>query len=100
LTLIPLEKGYHKGLEILKPPEDNDWWDGEFTHFDFDSLFSELANSAPKTMADKSFQQSKWIINSKDRNEPVEWHEANLNFFSEFFISYLKEEGKNVEHFL
>jgi hypothetical protein len=97
--LIPLEKGYHKGLEILKPPEDDDWWDGDFTHFDFDSLFSELANSAPKTMADKSFQQTKWIINSTLQPEPVQWDESNLSFYSDSFLTFLQDGKKNLAVF-
>lgn len=93
LKTLPLAKGYHAGLEILSPPEDDDWWEGDFVHFDFDSTFNEIANLAPKTMADKSFEQTKWIIKSNG-NKPVEWNEANLTFFSGFFINFLEDNGK------
>jgi hypothetical protein len=90
-----LEKGYHEGLDILSPPEDNDWWEGDFTHFDFDSTFQQIAEYAPKTMANKSFEKTKWIINSTNHNEPVQWNESNQKFFGDFFIKYLQEKGKN-----
>ena len=35
-------------------------------------------------MVDKSFEGTRWIITSTNRNEPVEWNEFNLTFFSEF----------------
>lgn len=94
----PLETGYHAGLEILSPPEDDEWWDGEFSHFDFESTFNEIAKVVPKTMADKSFEQKKMVIKSTNRNEPVEWNESSVTFFSEFFMNFLQEEGK-IEHF-
>jgi|SRR5882762_4851529 len=95
LTRNSLEKGYHKGLGILSPPENDDlWWDGDFTHFDFDSVFREIGTSAPRTMADKSFKEMKWTIKSTTQNEPVGWNESNLTFFSDFFINFL-EEGKS-----
>jgi hypothetical protein len=96
LKTIPLEKGYHAGLEILSPPEDDEWWDGEFTHFNFKTIFNDIATSVPKTMANKSFEQTKWIIKSTtNRNEPVEWNESNITFFSGFFINYLTIKGKD-----
>jgi hypothetical protein len=94
LTRIPLETGYHSGLGILFPPGDDDWWDGEFSHFDFDATFGEIINSVPKTMADKSFEKVKWVIESTNRNQPAKWNEANLTFFTESFIDFLMEEGK------
>lgn len=94
LTRILSEKGYHAGLGILFPPDHDDWWDGEFTHFDFAGTFKEIVKSVPKTMADKSFQDVKWAIECSDAIEPVEWNEAKMTFFSEFFVQFLREEGK------
>jgi hypothetical protein len=96
--LIHLERGYHKDLEVLKPPEDDDWWDGDFTHFDFNSLFSELAKTAPETMADESFGQ-KWIIDSTIENEPEQWDESKVTFYSDFFLTFLKEGKQKVTCF-
>lgn len=93
LTQIPLEEGFHNGLEILFPPRDDDWWKGNFTHFNFNAIFNQIAKSAPPTMADESFE-NKWIINSSHRNEPVEWNEWELTFFSDFFVGFL-ELGKD-----
>jgi hypothetical protein len=94
LTWIPSEKGYHSGLEILFPPDDDNWWDGEFTHFDFKATFNEIVKSVPKTMADTSFENVKWTIECTGANEPVEWNEAKIAFFSESFVAFLTEEGK------
>ena len=97
LTKISLEKRHQKGLEILDPPEDDNWWDGKFTHFNFNSLFNEIAKSAPKTMADKSFT-AKWIL-STNRNEPELWNESGITFFSDYFVNFLKE-GKILNIFI
>src|ERR1700721_376218 len=94
LTPIPLEKGYHEGLDILFPPEDEKWWDGNFNHFNFDSLFNDIAKSAPRTMADKSFSETKGIINSTNRDEPYKWNESETTFFSNYFVDFL-QDGKN-----
>ena len=100
---IPYSRPYslkkRKGLEILDPPEDDNWWDGKFTHFNFNSLFNEIAKSAPKTMADKSFT-AKWIF-STNRNEPELWNESGITFqvFSDYFVSFLKE-GKILNIFI
>ena len=98
LTRILLAKGYNEGLEILSPPKDDDWWDGDFTHFDFDSTFKELAKSVPKTMADKGFKSVKWTIETTSPDMPVEWNDTNIAFFSHFFIQFLRVYGK-VEPF-
>jgi hypothetical protein len=93
LTPIHLAKGYHEGLDILFPPEDDEWWNGGFTHFNFDRVFNEIANSVPKTMADKSFKDLKWNINSRDENEPEHWDDSEIYFFSDYFVEFL-ETGK------
>jgi hypothetical protein len=93
LTRIRLENGYHSGLGILFPPEDDDWWDGEFTHFNFDRTLAEIVKSVPKTMALKSFQPVKWILECGNQNEPATWNESDLTFFSEVFIDFLEKEG-------
>ena len=87
-------------MDYLSPPANNEgWWEGDFSsYFDFDALFNDIVESVPKTMADKSFEDTKWIIESSNNNEPANWNESNLSFFSEFFINYLESEGK-VEHF-
>jgi hypothetical protein len=76
----------------LFPPEDDNWWDGNFTHFDFDTTFNEIANTAPKTMADKSFKDLKWILGS-NQTEPDRWNESEISFFSDFFMNFL-QDGK------
>jgi hypothetical protein len=98
LTTIFLEKGFLPGLEILSPPADDEWWKGVFAHFKFKSKFNEIAKEVPKMMADKSIEQIKWTIESTNRNEPVEWNDSNITFFSDFFIRFLMEKGKH-EHF-
>jgi hypothetical protein len=94
LTHIYLEKGYHPGLEILFPPEDDEWWDGEFSHFNFKATFNEIVKSVPKTMANQSFKTIKWTIECTNATEPVDWNKVNVTFFSDFFINFLKEEGR------
>lgn len=91
---IPLEKGYYDNLGIMNPPKDDDWWERKFTHINFDSLFDQIANIVPETMAKESFKKTKWIIDSKDRNEPVKWHESDLIFFSDDFKIFLQQRGK------
>ena len=46
-------------------------------------------------MADESFQEIKWIIKSTNRNRPSEWNESELNLFSEHFMKFLLQEGKD-----
>jgi hypothetical protein len=94
LTPISSEKGYHSGLEILSPPEDDDWWDGNFTHFDFEKTFNKIAGSVPKTMADKSFEPVKWVTKCSNENEPTEWNECKLTFYSEVFVGFLQDKGR------
>ena len=53
--------------------------------------------SVPKTMADKSFEDTKWIIKSNG-DKPDEWNDSNLRFFSETFINFLVDKCR-VEHF-
>lgn len=88
---VPLEEGFQKGLDILFPPEDGSWWEGNFNHFNFDAIFKQIAHSAPKTMADNSFKEIKWVINSSNRNEPDIWNESDFTFFSEYFMNYVLE---------
>jgi hypothetical protein len=49
-------------------------------------------------MAEESFKDIKWTVPSTNENEPADWNESSLIFFSNFFIQFLQEEGK-VEHF-
>jgi hypothetical protein len=96
LTTIPLEKGFLPGLGILSPPKNDEWWNGDLINFE--SKFDEIAKSVPLTMTDKSFEEIKLNIKSSNRNEPVEWNESKITFFSEFFMKFLEEKGKH-EHF-
>jgi hypothetical protein len=92
---IPLEQGFHEGLDILFPPKDDDWWKGDFTHFDFNEVFNEIAKSVPITMANESFKEIKWIVKSTNRNEPAGWNESELTFFSEYFMNYFLKKGRD-----
>ena len=56
-----------------------------------DSLFDEMANEVPQAMVKESFQEIKWVIDSKNKNEPVGWNESNLTFFSGYFMEFLRE---------
>jgi hypothetical protein len=96
LTTIPLEKGILPGLGILSPPNDDKWWNGDLKNFD--SKFEEIAKSVPKTMTDESFEEIKLNIKTTNRNEPVEWNESKITFFSANFMKFLVEKGKH-EHF-
>jgi hypothetical protein len=96
-TPIPPEKGFHEGIEALYPPHDDTWWDGEFGHFDFDSLFNEIAKSVPASMASESFQKNKWVLKSNDSKEPELWNEyasGKITFFSDYFLESLMQ-GKS-----
>lgn len=95
MTPIHLEEGFHKGLDILFPPEDDNWWKGDFTYLDFKEVFNEIAKIAPITMADESFEENKWIIESSNQNKPVQWNESEFTFFSECFMEYLEKKGKD-----
>jgi hypothetical protein len=82
------------------PPEndDEDWWEGTFTHFNFDSLFSEIVKRAPMTMADPEFQENKWRLKGggiQDMLEP--WNEYSSiakPFFGSDFVEFLEQDGK------
>jgi hypothetical protein len=104
-TPIPPEKGFHKGIEVLFPPEDNDaWWDGTFNHFDFDALFKDIKKSVPMTMADSSSGSSQLVLDPKDNvvqsitgASPAQWNEydsVKITLFSEEFIQFLVQKGK------
>lgn len=70
LTRVLLERrGYHVGLGILNPPEDDKWWDGDFSHFKI--IFNEIANSVPKTMTDRSLKKTNPIITSTNGSDTV-----------------------------
>lgn len=88
------EKGFHSGLGILFPPEDDDWWGGDFTHFNFQTTFKAIVKSVPKAMLQKTFEHVRWTIECQSEEEPVGWTESKVTFFSEFFVKFLQEEGK------
>ena len=50
-----------------------------------------MANEVPQAMVKESFQEIKWVIDSKNKNEPVGWNESNLTFFSGYFMEFLRE---------
>jgi hypothetical protein len=41
-------------------------------------------------MVDKSFEDIKWNLDSTDQNEPEQWNEKKISFFSDFFIGFLR----------
>jgi hypothetical protein len=49
-----------------------------------------MADSAPKTMADKSFEDIKWVLDSTDPNEPEQWNDSEIAVFSDYFIEFLQ----------
>jgi hypothetical protein len=103
LTPIPPEKGFCKGIGDLFPPEDDNWWDGKFTHFDFDSLFKQIVERVPLTMANESFQQSKWVLKSSNP-APQRWNEyasVAIRFFSDYFLEFLQQgKGQKLSQWL
>jgi hypothetical protein len=95
-TDLHSEKGFQSGLDILFPPEEEGWWYGDLTAWNFASTFREIVKIVPKTMAKKSFKQLKWTIDTSGEIEPVEWNETNLTFFSDHFIDFLQDTGESL----
>lgn len=46
-------------------------------------------------MANESFKEIKLVVRSKNGSKPVEWNDSELNLFSERFMEYLLQEGKD-----
>ncbi|KAF8219882.1 hypothetical protein L208DRAFT_1545092, partial [Tricholoma matsutake] len=95
------EKGFCKGIEDLFPPEDDDWWEGRFTHFDFDSLFKKIVERVPMAMANESFQQTKWLLKSSSHTMPERWNEYASDpiiFFSDYFLEFLQQDSDPRDH--
>ncbi|KAF8230870.1 hypothetical protein L208DRAFT_1378363 [Tricholoma matsutake] len=90
------EKGYEPGLDKMFPPaQDDEWWDGDFKHFDFHKLFSEIIKHAPVAMADESLEETNWVL-ACNGMAPNAWHEYSTErivFFLESFVEFLKQDG-------
>ena len=41
-------------------------------------------------MANKAFQATKWIVKSSNEDEPANWNESEVIFFSDRFMDYVK----------
>jgi hypothetical protein len=60
-------------------------------HFDFNMVFKQIAKFASKKMVDKSFEETKRIVDSTNRNEPVQRNESELAFSGEYFMNFVEE---------
>ena len=81
---------------MFPPAHDDEWWGGDFKHFDFPKLFSEIAKRAPVAMAEESFEETKWVL-ACNGMPPNAWHEYSterIAFFLDFFVEFL-QQGKS-----
>ncbi|KAF8235449.1 hypothetical protein L208DRAFT_1257083 [Tricholoma matsutake] len=96
-NLKEFEKSYEPGLDKMFPPaQDDEWWDGDFKHFDFHKLFSEIIKHAPVAMANESLEETNWVL-ACNGMAPNAWHEYSterIAFFSESFVEFL-QQGKS-----
>lgn len=51
-------------------------------------------------MADKSFQDTKWILDSADQNEPEKWNESETIFLSDYFVQFLQDGNYHSNIFI
>jgi hypothetical protein len=83
-------------IQYMEPPPDNDtWWQGSITHFDFEKIF--------RAQADKAYQMGKEgkVVEAAPEDqgpsEVLPWHEEHPPFVY-FFTRDFEESLVNGEH--
>lgn len=92
-------KNHEEELILMEPPDNDDWWDGDFTHIDIPDLYSQARESAISMMGDwrKSAPHSVVIDEiDADAVESGRWAEAQDPehiFFSEDYDEFWQKRS-------